>query len=429
MDRRRYRAPRRAADRRCRRFDALFPRQRVFARRGQDDVQHSQRHRDRRRREDRHGRRARRCRSSPRARAADISHGARARSTTPAAAAGRSPRSTSTRRRTREVPHARGLDQRRRNAVGRRRTPAPVDSDGTHPRPPAARGGSAAAADVSRQAHGRSDARSAVLGHEGRRARAPARSIRHCSRSCSRTSKTGESRETGFQYGDLNHLQFNPVDPDLLLYCHEGTWHELRSHLDDPHRRQPDAADAPAHDGHGDQRPRVVELGRQDGVVRSPDAAQPGLLGRRRRAWTTGRKIRYHLAAQLVGRALQQLARRHALRQRRRRSRRRSRMRPTGCGSTCCACSRTGPSPREKLVNMSQHNYVTGRGGVEPNVHITPDKKWVDLHRPVRGRVRGTSTPSRSKGPGRAPTADDDQGDRRQIGSASALKKMPKCVS
>jgi hypothetical protein len=26
---------------------------------------------------------------------------------------------------------------------------------------------------------------------------------------------------------------------------------------------------------------------------------------------------------------------------------------------------------------MSKHNYVTGRGGVEPNVHITPDKKWV----------------------------------------------------
>ena len=25
----------------------------------------------------------------------------------------------------------------------------------------------------------------------------------------------------------MNHLQFNPVDPGLLLYCHEGTWHEL----------------------------------------------------------------------------------------------------------------------------------------------------------------------------------------------------------
>ena len=32
---------------------------------------------------------------------------------------------------------------------------------------------------------------------------------------------------------------------------------------------------------------------------------------------------------------------------------------------------------REQLVNMSRHNYVTGRGGVEPNAHITPDNKWV----------------------------------------------------
>ena len=32
---------------------------------------------------------------------------------------------------------------------------------------------------------------------------------------------------------------------------------------------------------------------------------------------------------------------------------------------------------REPLVNMSRHNHVTGRSGVEPNAHITPDKKWV----------------------------------------------------
>jgi oligogalacturonide lyase len=38
---------------------------------------------------------------------------------------------------------------------------------------------------------------------------------------------------------------------------------------------------------------------------------------------------------------------------------------------------RDGSVVREKLVNMSQHNYVTGDGGVEPNVMITPDKKWV----------------------------------------------------
>ena len=41
------------------------------------------------------------------------------------------------------------------------------------------------------------------------------------------------------------------------------------------------------------------------------------------------------------------------------------------------ACSPADRITREKLVNMSKHNYVTGRGGVEPNVHITPDKKWV----------------------------------------------------
>jgi len=36
-----------------------------------------------------------------------------------------------------------------------------------------------------------------------------------------------------------------------------------------------------------------------------------------------------------------------------------------------------GALSREKLVDMSKHNYVTGRGGIEPNVHVTPDKKWV----------------------------------------------------
>ena len=32
---------------------------------------------------------------------------------------------------------------------------------------------------------------------------------------------------------------------------------------------------------------------------------------------------------------------------------------------------------RERLADMRAHNYVTGKGGVEPNVHITPDKRWV----------------------------------------------------
>jgi oligogalacturonide lyase len=39
--------------------------------------------------------------------------------------------------------------------------------------------------------------------------------------------KTGESTTGGYQYAWLNHLQFSPTDPTLLLYCHEGTWHEV----------------------------------------------------------------------------------------------------------------------------------------------------------------------------------------------------------
>ena len=37
--------------------------------------------------------------------------------------------------------------------------------------------------------------------------------------------------ETGFQYGDLNHLQFNPVDPGLLLYCFTGQFAPGERHV------------------------------------------------------------------------------------------------------------------------------------------------------------------------------------------------------
>ena len=39
--------------------------------------------------------------------------------------------------------------------------------------------------------------------------------------------RTGTSVTNGYQYAWLNHLQFSPTDPNLLLYCHEGTWHEV----------------------------------------------------------------------------------------------------------------------------------------------------------------------------------------------------------
>jgi oligogalacturonide lyase len=39
--------------------------------------------------------------------------------------------------------------------------------------------------------------------------------------------KTGERNTGGYQFGNLNHQQFNPTDPNLLLFAHEGTWHEV----------------------------------------------------------------------------------------------------------------------------------------------------------------------------------------------------------
>jgi len=38
-------------------------------------------------------------------------------------------------------------------------------------------------------------------------------------------AKTGETRTVTASTDWLNHLQFSPTDPDLLLYCHEGNWH------------------------------------------------------------------------------------------------------------------------------------------------------------------------------------------------------------
>ena len=128
-------------------------------------------------------------------------------------------------RRTRDVSHARGLI----NSDGTLsvvKNGNAVDPDGTHPRP-ATR---ASVPQLLRMSPGRRmeeltpDQQYSVSKEDGLAARA----LNPTLQSFIFTNLgTGESRETGFQYGDLNHLQFNPVDPSLLLYCHEGTWHEL----------------------------------------------------------------------------------------------------------------------------------------------------------------------------------------------------------
>lgn len=187
--------------------------------------------------------------------------------------------------------------------------------------------------------------------------------------------KTGGSRETGFQYGDLNHLQFNPVDPKLLLYCHEGTWHELDrtwtirtggTGMRLIHKRTMDMEI----NGH--------EWWSWDGKTVWFDLQTP----RSQVFWIagvnvdTGRAVRYHVERDWWGVHFNS-------------SRDDTLFASDGGDASQVAYSTDGKwinlfrvqtdqtITREKLVNMAQHNYVTGRGGVEPNVHITPDKKWV----------------------------------------------------
>src|SRR6266850_857040 len=46
-----------------------------------------------------------------------------------------------------------------------------------------------------------------------------------------------------------------------------------------------------------------------------------------------------------------------------------------------------GSIVRERLVDMRKHNYVTGDDGVEPNVTITPDGKWVVFKSNMFGKL------------------------------------------
>ncbi len=197
--------------------------------------------------------------------------------------------------------------------------------------------------------------------------------------------KTGVSVTNGYQYAWLNHLQFSPVDPALLLYCHEGTWHEVdriwtiradgtQQRL--MHRRTMDMEIA----GH--------EFWSNDGStiwfdLQTPRSQEFRLAGLNLQ---TGRETHYHLERDWwsihynVSRDGKLFA-------------------GDGGDSGQVAFAKDGmwinlfrPQPdgtitRERLVNLAKHNYVTGAGGIEPNVTLTPDDKWVIFRSNLFGPV------------------------------------------
>jgi oligogalacturonide lyase len=187
--------------------------------------------------------------------------------------------------------------------------------------------------------------------------------------------KTAKADTVGYQYGWLNHMQFNPKDPNLLLYCHEGTWHEVDriwtirtdgSEMTLRHARSMDMEIA----GH--------EFWSWDGRTIWYDLQTP----RSQVFWIAGVNI-------ATGQRTQYRIDRDAWSVHYNVSRDDSLFTGDGGDETQVAFSsngrwinlftvqRDGTLKREKLVNMAKHDYVTGRGGVEPNGSITPDKKWV----------------------------------------------------
>jgi len=186
---------------------------------------------------------------------------------------------------------------------------------------------------------------------------------------------SGASHETGFQYGDLNHLQFNPVDPGLLLYCHEGTWHEVDRTWT---IRTDGTAMRLVHQRTMDMEINGHEWWSWDGKTVWFDLQTP----RSQVFWLagvnihTGKETRYRIERDWWGIHFNS-------------SRDVTLFAADGGDPSQVAYSTDGmwinlfrvkpdgTLGRERLADMSRHNYVTGRGGVEPNVHITPDKKWV----------------------------------------------------
>ena len=276
-------------------------------------------------------------------------------------------------RRAREVAYARGIINAD-ETLSAVKNPSAVDAAGKVPRPPAR----AVVPQLQRMFPGKRiedltpDQRYSVTKEDGLAGRALNPSLQSF---VFTNLKTGGSHETGFQYGDLNHLQFNPVDPDLLLYCHEGTWHELDrtwtirtdgSQMRLMHQRTMDMEI----NGH--------EWWSFDGKTVWFDLQTP----RSQDFWIAGvdmqssRPIRYHLQRDWWGVHFNS-SRDDTLFASDGGDPSQVAYAPDGMWINLLRVGTNETITREKLVNMSAHNYVTGRGGVEPNAHITPDKRWV----------------------------------------------------
>ncbi|HMP81331.1 MAG TPA: oligogalacturonate lyase family protein, partial [Verrucomicrobiota bacterium] len=181
--------------------------------------------------------------------------------------------------------------------------------------------------------------------------------------------KSGEIKTFNPQTNWLNHVQFSPTDPDLIMFCHEGPWHKVDriwtirtdgSGLKQIHKREMDMEIA----GHEffDPSGKIIWYDLQ-----TPRSQVFWLEGHELK---TGRKIRYpikreewsvHYNVSWDGKLFA----------------------GDGGGPKSVAAPGNGQwiylfTPKdgklvsERLVNMKDHDYQ-----LEPNVQFTPDGKWI----------------------------------------------------
>ena len=195
--------------------------------------------------------------------------------------------------------------------------------------------------------------------------------------------RTGKSVTNGYQYAWLNHLQFSPTDPNLLLYCHEGTWHEVDRIWT---IRTDGSAQRLMHQRTMDMEIAGHESWSHDGKTIWFDLQTP----RSQDFWIagvnmkTGKETHYHLDRdwwsvhynmswdeKLIagdGGDPGQVA-----------------YAKDGKWINLFRPQRDGSITGERLVNLSRQNYY-GMDG-EPNSHITPDDKWVIFRSNFQGQL------------------------------------------
>lgn len=195
--------------------------------------------------------------------------------------------------------------------------------------------------------------------------------------------ETGESVTNGYQYAWLNHIQFSPTDPNLLMYCHEGTWHEvdriwtIRTDGSEQrlmHKRSMDMEIA----GH--------EFWSRDGATLWFDQQTP----RSQHFWLSGLNL---VSGDLTRFPIERdwwsvhynVSRDGSLFAGDGGDPGQVAFAGDGMWINLFRPQSDGTLHRERLVNMSQQNYHGDNG--EPNASITPDNKWVifrsNMHGPV----------------------------------------------